>query len=159
MRWCCWRSYLRARTRRVRRRGIDAARRTRAGSRRRAAARLKIEGGTPTSAHFKCRSVTGGDAGRSPRRAKIWPRFYSKRVTVPKTHFLYAVVQYTQVRTSTTVSSQSTSSEPRNLAASPQPSGRGSIQVPWRLLLRQAYAAPPSVVGRPRRRLMMGRRP
>ena len=47
--------------------------------------------------------------------------FRSKRVTVPKTHFLYAVVQYTQVRTSTTVSSQSTSSEPRNLAASPQP--------------------------------------
>ena len=81
--------------------------------------------------------------------------FRSKRVTVPKTHFLYAVVQYTQVRTSTAVSSQSTSGEPRNLAASPQPSGRGSIQVPWRLLLRQAYAAPPSVVGRPRRRLMI----
>ena len=51
--------------------------------------------------------------------------FRSKRVTVPRTHFLYAVVQYTQVRTSTAVSSQSTSSEPRNLAASPQPSGRG----------------------------------
>ena len=47
--------------------------------------------------------------------------FHSKRVTVPRTHFLYAVVQYTQVRTSTTVSSQSTSGEPRNLAASPQP--------------------------------------
>ena len=84
----------------------------------------------------------------APGGPKFGPSFSVRRVTVPKTHFLYAVVQYTQVRTSTAVSSQSTSGEPRNLAASPQPSGRGSIQVPWRLLLRQAYAAPLSPEGR-----------
>ena len=51
-RWCCWRSYLRTRTRAFRRRGIDAAGRTRAGTPRRSAARSKIEGGTATTAHF-----------------------------------------------------------------------------------------------------------
>ena len=57
----------------------------------------------------------------APGGPKFGPSFSVRRVTVPKTHFLYAVVQYTQVRTSTAVSSQSTSGEPRNLAASPQP--------------------------------------